>query len=312
MKKSAQVTDYRLHAESSICNQKGSALLITLLIVSILTALTVDFAYDVYIGTSALSNWSNAQKASLLAKSGQSLASSSMKEIKGLSYTHIGELILPVEKSFGPDAALTIKLEDENAKFNVNSIIYSDGKRTNDKALASLQKLFGYLNINPDIALSIADWIDTDNFPKTSGSEENAKNAGLWSIEELKFIKGIDKKTFDTISPFLTVYGNKAININTAKLPVLISLHPDMTEALVKKIIDYRESAPFEDITHIVRVSGMETIGQKIQCSIEWCPMITVKSSSFRVTATATVDEITRVIESVVDTSMNINFWREV
>src|SRR4030066_1119439 len=203
MKKNAQISAYRLQAKSSVCNQKGAALLITLLIVSILTGLAVDFAYEVYIGTSSLSNWSNAQKASLVAKSGQALASNLLKEMKDLPPTSQSEVILPIEKSFGENTILTVKLEDEEAKFNVNSIIYIESGRKDDAAFAALQKLFEYLNINPEIRLYIADWIDSDSTlsPGATGSEDKAKNAALWSIEELKFIKGIDKETFDKISP---------------------------------------------------------------------------------------------------------------
>ena len=40
--------------------------------------------------------------------------------------------------------------------------------------------------------------------------------------------------------------GTDLININTAKLPVLMSLHEDMTEPLAQRIIDYRETYTFE------------------------------------------------------------------
>lgn len=302
MKKNSQITDHRLHAKSSVCNQSGAALLITLLIVSILTGLVVDFAYEVYIGTSSLSNWSNAQKASLTAKSGQALASNLLKELPPISQS---EALLPIEKSFGENTTLTVKLEDEEAKFNVNTIIRSDGSTYLD-VLKSLQKLFESLNINPDIAIYIADWIDTDSTPGqgANGSEDNAKNAALWSIEEIKFIKGIDKETFDKISPFLTVYGGKQININTAKLPVLCSLN-GVDETLAKKIIYYRESTPFKNTESMVSIPDLKSIGTTLKGKVIF------KSSTFRVTATATVDEITRVIESVVDPSVNIRYWRE-
>lgn len=301
MKNTAQLTG-RLQAKFSVCNEKGAALLITLLIVSILTGLAVDFAYEVYIGTSSLSNWSNAQKASLVAKSGQTLASNLLKE---LPPTTQSEVILPIERSFGENTTLTVKLEDEEAKFNINSIIYSDG-RTNPDLLTSLQNLFKSLNIKPDVAEYIADWIDSDS---TGGYEDNAKNAPLWSLEELKFIKGIDNKTFYTIIPFLTVCEDKQkckININTAKLPVLLTLTGG-DESVAKKIIYHREIIPFKDKQSMVGSSDTDIsrIGSTLPDTVIF------NSTYFRVTATATVDEITRVIESVTDTSMKINYWRE-
>lgn len=285
-------------------NQKGSALIITLLIVTILVALTVEFAYDVYIDTSALSNWSNAQKASLIAKSGQTLSARYLTEIKNYSYTNIRAIELPVEKDFGPGAELMIRIEEENSKFNINSIIYPNGM-TNEEALSSLKKLFKHLNINPDLPLIIADWIDPDNEPRLADSEDTVKNNFLWCVDELKSIGSVDKEIFNAISPFITVHGNGQVNINTAELPVLVSLSPDMTEDLAKRIIDYRESTPFDNKSHIVRVSGLEAIGIKI------LSRITVKGSSFKVVSLAKTNEIQRIIESVMDTSMKIKFWRE-
>jgi general secretion pathway protein K len=286
-------------------NQSGSALVIILLITTLLISVTVEFAYEVFVDTTSLSNWVNLQKAALIAKSGQTLTAPYFKEFKNLSHTSLSETALPVKKDFGTDSFLLIKIEDENAKFNINSIIYQNGL-TNSEALNTLQRLFEYLNIDPSLAMAIADWIDPDSEPRLKDSEYGVKNAYLWSIDELKFVYGIDKEIFKTILPFITVFGgNTKININTAQLPVLVSLHKDMTESLAQRIIDYRESTPFEDETSLVRVSGLETIGGYLQGKIA------VKSSYFRVTSTAVVNEITRMIESVLDTSLNVHYWRE-
>lgn len=285
-------------------NNSGAALIVTLLMISILTGLVVDFVYDVYIDTSSLSNWSNAQKASLIAKSGQNLSTLYLDDIKNEKYTDQRDFEMPVGKYLGNNIDLTIKIEDENSKFNVNSIIYQTGK-TNDKQLSSLKKLFEYLNINPDLYLVIADWIDPDMEPRLSDSEDGAKNAFLWSVDELKLIDGVDKKTFDKILPYITVFGDDTVNINTADVPVLVCLDENMTENLANSIIDYRQDSPFEYASHVQRVSGMESIG------ILLVGKTSSKSTFFRVTATSNVNGITRVIESVMDTSMKVHFWRE-
>ncbi len=287
-----------------VSDNTGAALIITLLLMTLITGLVVEFVYEVYIGTSSLSNWRDAQKASLIAKSGQSITSNYIKGINELSYTYYDELLLPVELDFGPETKLTVKLEDENAKFNINSIIYENND-DNDKALPSLKRLLKYLNINPDLALLIADWIDEDSIPRIGDSESNAKNSPLWDINEIKFINGIDDEIFNKISPFITVYGNRQntpININTALLPVLTCLNEDITEILAERIINYRESSPFESKEDII---GVDSIWGNL------LERITVKSSYFRVTARAEVNGTTRVIESVMDTSMNIHLWRE-
>lgn len=300
-----QNTDHRL--PFTVHSQKGSALVITLLILTILAALTVEFAYEVFINTSAFSNWSNAQKASLAAKSGQVLSSEYIKEMGSRSYTNIGEIILPAKYEFSDDTLLVIKIEDEDSKFNINSIIYETGL-THEAAMDSLKKLLEYLNINESLAEVVADWIDPDHEPRLRDSEINAKNSYLWNVSELRLIDGIDEEIFELLSPYITVYGGYGrgeININTAKLPVLQSLHNDMTETLARKIIDYRDTTPFEYRTDLQQVSGMETIGNQI------LQRIAVKSLYYRVTSQASVGEIVRIVETVISSSMTVHFWRE-
>jgi general secretion pathway protein K len=281
----------------------GSALIITLLLVTILVSLVVNFAYEVQIDMSTLSNWSYAQKASFIAKSGQNLSAQYISELGSEAYTYERKAEIPVKKYFAPNVNLSIIIEDENSKFNVNSIIQYG--KTDEKNVESLKKLIEYLNINPNQALIIADWIDPDSDPRVSDSENSSKNDLLWSTDELKLIEGIDKETFHKLRPYITVFGNEQVNINTAEVPVLVSLDPDMTEELANRIIDYRENSPFENKHQLQNLTGLKQIGINIG------PKITVKAEDFRIISQATVSEITRVIESVVDSSLSVHFWRE-
>ena len=297
-------TEININNITAISRQDGSALIITLLLVTVLVALVVDFVYEVYIDTSSLSNWSNAQKASFIAKSGQTLSTEFLKDIKEDDYTDQHDQEMPVGNFLGAKIDLIVKVEDENSKFNINSIIYQNGK-TNTTELSSLKKLFEYLNINPDLPLVIADWIDPDIEPRLADSEDAAKNTFLWSVDELKLIEGINKKIFDRLSPYITVFGTNQININTAEIPVLVCLNDNMTEAHAKKIIDYRNDSPYEHTADVQQAGIEASIASPI------ISRTTVKSSYFRITSTANVNGITRIIESVMDTDMNIHFWRE-
>ncbi len=288
--------------ESSVLNDKGSALIITLLLITILVGLVVNFVYEVYIDSSAVSNWSNAQRASYIAKSGQTIASSFIKQIHSYPNTTIQEISLPVARDFGSGAAMVVTVEDENSKLNINKI-------TDESTLNSLKKLFEYLKINPDIVLTIADWRDPDSDPRLPDSEDSAKNGELWSVDELKLIKGIDNEVFEKIIPYVTATSNWLnwkININTAELPVLVSLDKDMTGPLAERMIDFRTDTPFDDVTQVQNISGLKQIGINITGKSG------VRSDSFRVRTRATVNDITRIIESIIDTKSKVYFWREV
>ena len=286
---------------STVLNDKGSALIITLLLISILVGLVVNFVYEVYIDSSAVSNWSNAQRASYIAKSGQNIAAGFIKQIKLYPNTTIREIALPVARDFGPGSTLIVTVEDENSKININKI-------TDEQTFNSLKKLFEYLKINPDLVLIIADWRDPDSDPKLPDSEDFAKNGPLWSVDELKLISGIDGEVFDKIEPYVTVADPMIIwkiNLNTAELPVLISLSEDMSETLAERIIAYRNDTPFENLTDVSSVIG-ETVWSQISVIAK------LKSDVFRVMTRATVNDIPRIIESVIDTKSKIYFWREI
>jgi general secretion pathway protein K len=285
-------------------HEGGTALIVILLLLSILTGIAVEFAYSVYTNTSSLTNWINAQKASLLCRSGQRLVAHYINRYaSGLSGTTLQGIALPM--SLGDEGSISVSIEDENSRLNINSIIYPNGS-TNEEALSSLKRLLGYLDIDTDIALNIADWIDPDTEPRLAGSEDRSKNSYLWSIDELRLIDGIDQETFVTIRPYITIYGDGMININTAEVPVLVSLSDEMTEALAERIIHYRETTPFKNRADILKVSGLEAIGITIQ------GRITVRGDFYMVSVRADVHGVKRIIESIIDTSGTIHYWREI
>ena len=286
--------------QSTVSDDRGSALIITLLLITILVGLVVNFVYDVYIDSSAVSNWSNAQRASYIAKSGQNIASGFIKQINLYPNTTIREIALPVARDFGSGSTLVVTVEDENSKFNINKI-------TDESTFNSLKKLFEYLKINPDIVLIIADWRDPDSDQRLPDSEDLAKNGEFWSIDELKLIKGIDGEVFDKISPYLTATSNWLnwkINLNTAELPVLLSLGENMTETLAERIIEYRTDTPFDELAEVSSI-----VGQEIWNELSGNKL---RSDVFRILSRATVNDIPRIIETVIDTKSKIYYWREV
>lgn len=296
-------------------NERGMILVVTLAILAILTALVVEFSYGVYTAQTALNNWKESQKLSLVANSAISLAVKTISDKAGTySFTYITNVDIPAINILSDFQGKSyIRVEDENSKFNINSIVLPNG-RINQEAFKSFKRLLDYLRLDKDIADKIADWIDRDNEPRITGGEDGAKNAYLNSVDELLLIKGLEKKTYERLSPFLTVYGigkieSELVNINTIDIPVLVSLSDDITSEMAQRVVSHRSLTPFENITDIVKVAGFEgPAGQSVM------GRITVKSTNFRLISFAEENKIKRVIESVVEVtegSQIIRFWRE-
>lgn len=291
--------------------ERGFALVLALFVLAILTALVVEFSYGVYVTTSNLKNWSVSQRLSLLADSGIRLASTAIREQARLvRYTYPEKVEMPLENLVdGFNGKVYLIVTDEGGKINLNALI-TRNKRINRDVYNSLKRLLGILKLNEDIADRIVDWIDDDSEPRLRGSEDNAKNYPLDSLDELLLIRGIDKEAYDRLKPHVTIYGitdRMAININTASVPVIMSLNKMITEEMANSIVRQRKIKPFDGtddpaLTSILGALKTELMG-----------MIDVRSNFFHVTSVAEEEGIKRVIDSVLEMKGDfiVRYWKE-
>ena len=68
------------------------------------------------------------------------------------------------------------------------------------------------------------DYIDPDKVPRVPGGEDNAKNNFLFSLSELSYI--FPEDVMNTLTPYLTVFGDGKINLNTADIVALTGASP--------------------------------------------------------------------------------------
>lgn len=153
------------------------------------------------------------------------------------------------------------------------------------------------------IADSIIDWRDEDDATHKNGKENDyyqalerpydCKNSDFEVKEELLLVGGVMPEMFDKIKDHITVYGDGAVNVNTASIPVLVSL--GMDEALAEKIIHFRAgSSPkkngeipenvFTDdspITDLLNQTG-HLSGDEIAQMQRVVPLLGVRSNNFR------------------------------
>jgi len=162
------------------------------------------------------------------------------------------------------------RLFNESGKINLNTMGARSGVILN-----SLLVNLGIAQENADtIVDSILDWIDTDDLHRLKGAESDyyqslpnpykAKNARLDTLEELLLIKGMSPdilfgtKERKGLMQFVTIYSpTMRVNINAAPKEVLMSL-PGMTEDVVNKIIEQRESVEFKSAQDIQAISGVD------------------------------------------------------
>jgi general secretion pathway protein K len=299
-------------------DQRGFALVITLIITALLVALTAEFVNEVFVDTSARQSFSSGQQASLLAASGIEAAIKFLPI--GLSihpdYTSQADLdqlakLLHIEDEIG---TIQVTVEDESGKLNINSAWGDNGTPLPPSDIA--RRLVKNLGLSTDLLDALADWRDKNDDPKTGGAETpyystlkppyEAKNGELSTVGELRLVKGFDAATYNRLAPFVTVYDDcTAININTAPKELIAALGDDITADLAQEVVDYRKVHPFEYVSDLDKVPGVP--GKIDTMDIH----LSVKGTTFRIHSEARVNETTRIVEAVVNAGGKILYWRE-
>lgn len=136
----------------------------------------------------------------------------------------------------GIDARIVVQAEDAQARFNVNNL--RQGEAINARQLQAYRELLALLNLPPELADTLRDWIDADSNTEPNGAEDldyylnqnpprRTANRPLTSIEELRLIKGYDKKAMDRLRPYVIALPSTEplkVNVNTATAPVIAAL----------------------------------------------------------------------------------------
>jgi general secretion pathway protein K len=308
-------------------DERGFALVITLIITALLVALTAEFVDEVYVDTSLGHNFVAGQQASILASSG---VDGGIRLLQfNLSLQTYSSLLdrwaqpLKIDDELGK---LLISIEEESGKLNLNAIAGPNGVFDTTYYPIAV-RLLKKLELSPDLCDALADWVGTNEVPHPAGAKSSyynnlkppygAKNAKLETLEELALVKGFSSKVLEKLRPFVTVYPDQPnapsapININTAPQEVIAALAEDMTDDLTARVLEYRKTTPFKDKSDIVKVAGMQIVGQRLQTTT------TAKGAVYRIRSEASVRETTRAVEAVVrilgsgPKAYTVLYWRE-
>lgn len=300
-----------------IANERGIALIITLLITAVLVAVVTEIVYMVHMHTFMAASFRDGQRAEVLAEGGvevakQAIAATMSK--KDYTYFRPGEALGALS---GDDGVMTVRGEDEQGKFQINSIVYADGEINVENYNAYL-RLLKALALERGLADSLADWIDINDRPRPNGAETRdyynrlakpyaAKNGPLETVDEILLCRGYTPEARSRLLGHITVYTDGKININSASKEVIMALSDEISAEMAQRVVNYREKKPFVDTADIRKVSGFETLGFTLQ------GRITVKSGVFRIYSTGEAGEALSEVEAVLDVGNGgkISYWRE-
>jgi len=251
---------------------------------------------------------------------------------------HLGPGSFTVNRNYFPNAddpeekTIFYGAEDEQSKININQAPYY-----------ILVNLFELLDEDREIAANIIDWRDKDSIPGNNGDGYGAedgfyeglgkkypcKNKPIEILDELLMVKDITPELFNKIKPYITIYGEGTVNINTAPPIVLLAL--GLEKNVVDRIIEYRAGedgieSTFDDRSFVNTILILKSLDEEIGLANEEKAslhnilskkpaILDVKSTYFTISATGTVSNTKKYIEVVLkrkdQTAPEILFWQE-
>ena len=202
-------------------NSKGSALILVLWVIGLLSMIVVSFAFDAHLEGKILSSSRRKLKANFYALSGFELAKSLLDHSRGITGDetddekeedpryepardlHFGRTV-SISRDFTAEdgetvvGTVTVDIEPIESLRNVNKLTEEDWERIFERVLQLPESYW------PDLIDSFFDWTDEDDTERENGAETKdyyerlpkpyaAANAPLDGVRELLLIRGFDE-----------------------------------------------------------------------------------------------------------------------
>ena len=257
--------------------QRGAAMVVAMLILSIVTVFAASLAFDYQFAIRRVSNQMLMQQAYQYLLATEAIAAKALLQDlqndadDGVSVDRKSELWAEENMIFTvEDGAYTGKLIDLQGRFNLNSLkppTVKEGQLPPEVPYTISQGIFiRLLQALGDeefaiseqdakaITESIIDWLDEDSNPVGFACGEDdayrnienrqahrVANGAFYSVSELRLICNLPVQMFYRLRPYITVWpltGQSSININTAGAPLLRSILVDKNDVDSLKDID--------------------------------------------------------------------------
>ncbi len=323
---------------TSVANERGIALIITLWIIIVLGVTATYFSRGIREEAYIVRNFKDNEKAQLLAMAGVNhalaLLSHPAKDGINVDQRFLSDYFSDIANVALGDGSYHVSVTDEESRININlasrDVIRGLLKGTGSSPAAS-----------DSISDAIIDWRDGDDVIMLNGAEDDyymsleppyrSKNSNFLAIEELLLVRGIDEELMygekrdgdnTDLASRVTVFGRGKVNINTADEYVLEAL-PGIDEQSAMFItkgredIDYTPMSKGEFMQYIRQSNPTDKTSQDYPVLNR---TIDTKSYHFRIVSIGRIDgsNVEKRIEAVVyrtilgsRVSLRILSWRE-
>ncbi len=175
----------------------------------------------------------------------------------------------PLPSTAIPEGSLKAGITELQGRINLNNLL-ADGQPS-DEDIRRLKRLFGFLEIKPELVDAMLDWIDADmeiRYPNGAEDETYSRlsppyrsaNTLFSDVSELLRVQGISEKDYKKLLPYVyATKGREPLNVNTASAVVLRCLADDIKKNQAESIFR-AHGKPFEKVEDFLKDEGMSGI----------------------------------------------------
>lgn len=240
--------------------QRGMAVITAILVVALVASAASFMAWQQQLWVRQVENLSQQAQSRVVVLAALQWARSALaQDARNNTVDHLDEgwaktlAPLPVE---GGD--LAGGLTDQQGLFNLNSLVREGKTSAND--LAVFLKLLELLQLSPDLASAVIDWIDPDAEVTYPGGAEDgdylaldlpyrAGNRALTTVDGLYRLKGFNAAAVERLRPFVTALPQPTpVNVNTAPAEVLAAAIADLPLDQAQALVKARKGRHFKDL----------------------------------------------------------------
>jgi len=251
--------------------QRGVALIIVLLILSIATIAVVSMSSSRQLDIRRTENLLRSAQAFEYSYSLESWAAKVLRdelsENKRDGFDDSWAKALPKTAIPGVAAQLT----DLQGRFNLNNLLVEN--KPSEPDMQRFRRLLTLLDIKPVIINAILDWMDADSETRQPGGAEDdsyfdektpyrSANRPFADLSELMLVHGVTQQDYKALKPYIYVTDAYApINVNTADPLLIRSLADKLSAKNTELLIRAIRRKPFERIGDFLQHDSVAALG---------------------------------------------------
>ncbi len=237
--------NYRAQQVFRGARQRGVALLVALLVVALATILIAGLLDRGELAAARTRNALREEQAQAYARGLENYAAEVLTraQAQNTGYDAADSIwAIPLPPTPVPGGTIAAQMTDLNGRFNLNNL--DPAYRTHAVWLRKFVLLLNALKLDPSIANHIVTWMDLttpasadDQFYLAQPVPYRRALRPFAHVSELRLVAGMDGETYAALAPYVTALPEGTpININTASVPVLMTLSSNMTREMALAI----------------------------------------------------------------------------